>query len=250
MTPTFKSQIRTGPPPVGTLITMDSDEVVEALATVGFDWLFIDMEHGPLDLGGTQSMVRAMGPHCASLVRVPENSGVWIRRVLDTGCDGIIVPLVCSAAEVRAAVDAARYPPTGRRSVGIGRAHRYGLRFAEYVGRANDDIALIIQIEHIAAVEAIGEILATPGIDGILIGPYDLSGSMNLLGQIDHPDVQAAIATVRRRCVEAEMPVGIFVLNPAHVQAEMQAGINFLAVGTDMAFMTASAAAALAGSRP
>lgn len=241
----FRTRIRAAPLPVGTLITMNSPEAVEALSILGFDWLFIDMEHGPLDLEATQNLVRAMGRDCLSLVRVPDNSGVWIRRVLDTGCDGIIVPLVCSPEDARRAVDAARYPPEGHRSVGIGRAHGYGLEFADYVGSANNHISVVIQIEHIAAVESIEEILLVPGVDGVLVGPYDLSGSMNRLGDVRHSEVQSAIASVRDACKARDMPMGIFVLNPDDVQAEIEKGLDFIAIGTDLAFLTTRARYAL-----
>lgn len=245
----FKTRIRSGKPAIGTLVTFDNPEVAEALALCGFDWLFIDMEHGPFDLPGAQDVVRAVVGDCLSLVRVPENSALWIRRVLDTGCDGIIVPLVCSADDARRAVDAARYPPQGHRSVGIGRAHGYGLQFAQYVAEANDRISVIIQVEHIAAVDALDEILRIQGIDGILIGPYDLSGSMNRLGEVKDPAVQAAITTVRETCAERGMPLGIFVLNPEHIAGELEKGTNFIAVGTDASFMTRTARLALEAAR-
>jgi 2-keto-3-deoxy-L-rhamnonate aldolase RhmA len=164
-----------------------------------------------------------------------------VRKVLDTGCDGVIVPLVCSADEARDAVEAARYPPAGKRSVGVARAHQYGLRFEEYVGRANDGVTVIIQIEHIVAVEVIDEITAVAGIDGVLIGPYDLSGSMNRLGDVGHPQVRAAIASVRAACTRRGVPHGIFVLSPERMAAELAAGVHFLAVGTDVSYATAVA---------
>jgi 2-keto-3-deoxy-L-rhamnonate aldolase RhmA len=119
----------------------------------------------------------------------------------------------------------------------VARAHGYGLQFAEYVTRANDRISVIVQIEHVAAVRALDEILQVEGIDGILIGPYDLSGSMNRLGDVKHPAVQATISTIRDKCVQAAMPVGIFMLNPDDVAAELAKGPSFLAVGTDLSFM-------------
>lgn len=237
----FRRRIHEGRPPIGTLVTIDSAEVVEALALCGFDWLFIDMEHGALDLAATQRLVRAAGAETLVLVRVPTKDGSWIRRVLDTGCDGIIVPLVRTAEEARAAVEAARYPPHGHRSVGIARAHGYGLRFAEYVRKANEQVSVVVQIEHIDAVHAIGSILGVEGIDAVLIGPYDLSGSMNLLGDVRHPEVQAAIATVRERCRDHGMPWGIFVVDPADAAPELEQGAAFVAVGTDLAFMIARA---------
>jgi len=241
----FKARIRTGPAPIGTLLTLPSPEVAEALSLAGFDWLFFDMEHGPIDILTAQGMVRATGGDCLSMVRVPENSATWIRKVLDIGCDGIVVPLVCSAADARRAIDAATYPPRGQRSVGIARAHGYGLRFAEYVAEANDRITVVVQVEHIAAVERLDEILDVEGVDGVLIGPYDLSGSMNRLGDVRHPEVQSAIATVREKCRRREMPVGMFLLNPEAVATELASGLDFLLVGTDLSFMTGAAKRAL-----
>lgn len=240
----FKAMIREGTTPVGTLVTLGSPAVAELLALCGFDWLFIDMEHGPFDLPLTQETLRSIGATTA-IVRVPENSPLWIRRVLDIGADGIIVPLVCSAEEARRAVRAAKYPPEGERGAGIARAHGYGLRFAPYVQGANDHITVIVQVEHITAVERLDEIIGVPGVDGVLIGPYDLSGSMNRLGEVTHPEVQSAIAGVRARCRERGMPVGLFVLNPDDVPAQSAGGLDFIAVGTDAYFLSRSALGAL-----
>jgi 2-keto-3-deoxy-L-rhamnonate aldolase RhmA len=237
----FKLRIRSGPPAVGTLVTLSSPEVAEALSLTGLDWLFIDMEHGALDIGACQGLVRA-AHDCLTLVRVPENSATWIRRVLDTGCDGVIIPLVCSAADVRRAVDAAKYPPEGSRSVGVARAHGYGLQFGQYVAAANTQVSVIVQIEHRAAVENLEEILTVDGIDAILIGPYDLSGSHHRLGDVSHPEVQAALDRVRRACRDRDMPYGIFVLSPQAMAAELEKGASFLAVGTDLSLMTGAAA--------
>jgi 2-dehydro-3-deoxyglucarate aldolase/4-hydroxy-2-oxoheptanedioate aldolase len=231
------------------MVTLDSPEVAEALSSCGFDWLFIDMEHGALDVGATQRLVQAMRGDCFSLARIPENTGLWIRRVLDTGCDGVVVPFVCSADDARQAVDAARYPPDGHRSVGVGRAHGYGLRFGEYVAEANDRVTVIVQVEHISAVERIDEILEVPGIDGILIGPYDLSGSMNRLGDVNHPEVRAAITTVRIACSERGMPLGIFVFRPEEAAAQLEQGVSFLIIGTDVSLMTTTAKQALQTAR-
>ncbi|MBV9282772.1 MAG: 2-dehydro-3-deoxyglucarate aldolase, partial [Chloroflexi bacterium] len=223
--------------------------VAEVLSLSGLDLLFIDMEHGALDIAAAQDLVRATVGDCPSLVRVPENSALWIRKVLDIGCDGIIIPLVRTAAEARQAVRAARYPPRGERSAGIARAHGYGLRFGAYVARADDEITVIVQVEHIAAVAVLDEILEVEGIDAILIGPYDLSGSMQRLGDVTHPDVQAAITTVRNRCQQRGMPVGIFVLDAREAAEELAQGADFLAVGTDASFLIAGAAAVVEAAR-
>jgi 2-keto-3-deoxy-L-rhamnonate aldolase RhmA len=241
----FVNKLKQAAPPVGTLLTFNAPEVAEMLSRCGFDWLFIDMEHGALGIESAQHTIQAIRGNCSALVRAPENSTVWIKRVLDIGCDGIIVPQVNSAEEACRAVAAAKYPPLGARSVGIGRAHGYGLSFGDYVATANEHVALIIQIEHIEAVKRLDEILRVKGIDAVLIGPYDLSGSMNLLGQVNSEPVQAAIRQIKEKCRSQSMPFGIFVLNPADAPKEIEEGCRFIAVGTDNAFLITSAKNAL-----
>ena len=241
----FIAKLGPAAPPAGTLLTFNAPEVAEMLSLCGFDWLFIDMEHGAIELESAQHMIQALRGACSALVRAPENSTVWIKRVMDIGPDGIIIPQVNSAEEARRAVAAAKYPPLGARSVGIGRAHEYGLSFGDYVAQANERVALIVQVEHIEAVRHLDEILQVKGIDAILIGPNDLSGSMNLLGQVKSEPVQAEIRRVKDACQRAGMPFGIFVLNPADAPKEIADGCSFIAVGTDSAFIVNAARNAL-----
>jgi 2-keto-3-deoxy-L-rhamnonate aldolase RhmA len=236
----FKQRIRSGSPAIGTLVTVGSPSVVEALSMTGLDWLFIDLEHGSFSLETAEDLMRSVRGDCYTLVRIPENTPVWIHKALDIGCDGLIVPMVCSEAEARRAVEHAKYPPAGVRSVGVARAHAYGLEFAQYVANANDQVSLIIQIEHITAVRGLAGILDVPGIDGVLIGPYDLSGSMNVLGQVNHPAVQEAMAAIRAACQAREIPFGVFVLDPASVPDALATGVGFLAVGTELSLMFSS----------
>ena len=237
----FKERIRSGKPALGTLITVGSSAIAEALSLAGLDWLFIDLEHGSLGLAAAEATIRAAQPPCFTLVRVPENTPVWLHKALDLGCDGVIVPMVCSEADARHAVEHALYPPQGRRSVGVARAHGYGLNFRNYVASANERISVIVQIEHISGVRNLDFILDVPGIDGVLIGPYDLSGSMGLLGQVDHQDVQNAMATIRAACTGRNIPFGLFVLDQGGIEAALASGVRFLAVGTDLSLMCASA---------
>lgn len=238
---TYRDLITAGKPAFGTLITLDCTETIEALVLCGFDWLFIDLEHSALSLGAAQRLISVVNRRACTLVRVPENAPAWIKRVLDLGCDGIIVPQVNSAAEAMAAVDAAKYPPAGHRSVGIGRAHDYGLNFAGYVNSANADIAVIVQIEHIDAVTHADEILAVEGVDGVQLGPFDLSGSMNLLGQVSDPRVQEQLRLARAACKAHGKPFGSFTLTTESALAEVDAGAAFVAIGTDVLFMARAA---------
>jgi 2-keto-3-deoxy-L-rhamnonate aldolase RhmA len=229
-------------PYVGTLVTLASPEVAEALVIAGFDWLFVDMEHSPvLDPAAVLRIVQAVGRRVDVFVRVPTNDDAWIKKVLDTGADGVIVPHVSSASDARRAVASAKYPPLGRRSVGITPAHGYGATFGSYVVEANTSTALIAQIEDIEAVENLDEILAVEGVDAAFIGPYDLSGSMGKLGQVDDPEVRQAVSRVVSRCQEVGMPLGIFAgALPAAVR-EFEGGMRFVAVGTDIGLLLGAA---------
>ncbi|MBC3788577.1 HpcH/HpaI aldolase family protein [Spirosoma utsteinense] len=241
MKTTFTEKLRGSRPLLGTIVSLPSPELSELLSLAGFDWLFIDMEHGPLSIGDAQRLLQAVKNDCNAIVRVAENNPILIKQALDIGADGIIVPLVNSAEEARQAVASARYPPLGKRSVGLARAHDYGLHFADYIQRANQTLAVIIQIEHQDAVNNLDEILAVEGIDGVFIGPYDLSGSMNRLGDVFSAPVQEAIAEVKSKCARKNIPVGIFLQQPDQLEAEIASGTTFLAVGTDTFFVWSGA---------
>jgi 2-dehydro-3-deoxyglucarate aldolase/4-hydroxy-2-oxoheptanedioate aldolase len=194
-------------------------------------------------------MIQAVGGRCPCVIRVPENRDVWIKKALDTGADGVVIPQVNSAEDARRAVAACLYPPQGVRGAGAARAHGYGMTFGDYVARANRATVVILQIEHADAVRNLGEILAVPGIDALLVGPFDLSGSMGLLGQVTHPEVQAAVASVRERALAAGMPLGLFVLDGAAARAAIAQGFTLLALNTDSHWLWSSAQGALADAR-
>lgn len=225
----------------GTIITLESPEIAEILSSSGFDWLFLDMEHGTLATTAVQHLIQAMDERCSAIIRIPENSALWIKKALDIGCDGIIIPQVNTIEDAQKAVAAAKYPPQGTRSVGIGRAQRYGITFNEYVRTANDSVAVIIQIEHKVAVDNLDQILSVKGIDGILIGPYDLSGSMGMLGQVTSNPVQNTIKTIKNICKKASMPFGIFVMQAEAVQKEIEEGSSFVAIGIDTVILAHAA---------
>ncbi|MEZ0539659.1 HpcH/HpaI aldolase family protein [Fibrella arboris] len=233
----FKEKLRGNKPLVGTLASLPSPELTELLSLAGFDWLFIDMEHGALSIGAVQHMLLAIKNECSVLIRVADNNPVLIKQALDIGADGVIVPLVNTALEAERAVASARYPPVGHRSVGIARAHAYGLNFTDYIQTANDSVAVIIQIEHKEAVSNLDAILAVDGIDGVFIGPYDLSGSLNRLGDVFSDVVQDCIREIKTKCKQRRIPVGVFLQKPDTIQAELASGTTFLAVGTDTFFV-------------
>lgn len=224
---------------------MPSLDVAEIMASVGFDYLWIETEHAPMGFAHAQALIQAVGGRCPCLVRIPDKREVWVKKALDIGCDGIIVPQVRSATEAREIVQWSLYPPDGQRSVGVSRAHGFGMTFREYVGTVNDELVIVIQAEHVEAVRNIESIAAVPGIDAVLIGPFDLSGSLGVLGETDHPQVLEAIRRVRRACQAAGVPLGIFASDASMAKEYVEQGFSLIAVGMDAFFLWQSAQAVL-----
>jgi 2-dehydro-3-deoxyglucarate aldolase/4-hydroxy-2-oxoheptanedioate aldolase len=239
----IKQRLKQSKPLIGTLLTLGLPAIAEMISACGFDWLWIDMEHGPLSLEQVQQLMQAKSEDCAAFVRIPINDDVYIKRVLDLGADGIIVPQVNTPEEARRAVAASKYPPVGTRSVGIARAQRFGMDFATYVQEANEKLLVILQIEHVEAVKNIEAILAVPGVDAIIIGPYDLSGSFGKLGQIHDSQVQQAIETVYNACKQHGMPIGIFALQPEQGRVYIKQEYNLVALGIDVHYLWSAAKA-------
>jgi 2-dehydro-3-deoxyglucarate aldolase/4-hydroxy-2-oxoheptanedioate aldolase len=247
MTRHFRQRLLDGERLVGTIVTLAAPEVSELLAGLGFDWLFVDAEHSPLSMHEAQVLLQAAGPDCPCLVRVPAGDEVWIKKALDIGAAGVIVPQVHTAEQARRVVRLCRYPPQGARGVGVARAHGYGTRFQEYLQTANEQVTIVIQAESAQAVDQIQSIVEVPGIDAVLIGPYDLSSSLGKPGQLDDPTVQGAIATVTETCQRAGMPLGAFGVNAPAVRPFLERGFTLIAVGIDTLFLSAAASEVLSG---
>jgi 2-keto-3-deoxy-L-rhamnonate aldolase RhmA len=224
-------------PLAGTLLSISAPQVAEIISDSGFDWVLIDMEHSAISLESVQNALQIMGDKILKIVRVPGNDEIWIKRVLDTGCDGILVPMVNSAAEALRVVQSSKYPLEGRRSVGLSRAHKYGAGFIDYVENANSDLVIMIQIEHKEGVKNIDEILKVKGIDSVFIGPYDLSASMGLTGRLSHPEVKAAINLIKDKCRNAGLPYGIFGMSAEPMLSDIDDGCTFLLCGVDSAIL-------------
>jgi len=233
MSHNFRKRLLNGEVLVGSMVTIASPEIAEIMAGVGFDWLFIDSEHSPINPRGAQAVLQAAGRDCSCVIRIPAVDEVWIKKALDMGADGIIAPQVNSAAQAEGIVRMCKYPPAGTRGVGIGRAHKYGLEFKAYMERANDEITVILQAETRRAVRNISEIVKVPGIDAIFIGPYDLSACLGKMGQLDDPEVKHAIAAIAEASREAGVRLGIFGATPEAVQPFLQQGFTLVAIGSD-----------------
>jgi len=221
----------------GTLVSLPSPEITEIFSDTGFDWLFIDMEHAPLDTADVQRILQAAGNSIAGIIRLPANDPIWIKKALDIDPAGIMLPLVNTAEEAANAVRWSKYPPQGTRSVGVGRVHRYGYALQKTIETANDNVAVVIQVEHIRAVENIESIVAVEGVDAVLIGPYDLSASMGIPGQVSDPRVTEAIEKVRMACQKKKMPIGIFTASIPFARECAAKGFTLIAVSTDTLMM-------------
>ena len=200
---------------------------------VGLDWLFLDGEHSPLEPAEIRTILHAVGGRSPCLYRIPAHDEIPIKKALDLGVSGIIAPQVNSAEQAKQIVDWCRYPPIGSRGTGLARAHGYGGSFREYVESANDEILVVIQVEHVDAVENIDSMVAIPGIDCIYIGPYDLSASLGKAGQVTDPEVVAAIEKVEQVCKSANMPLGIFGVTAESMHPYMDRGYQLITAGID-----------------
>ena len=248
MSTSFRARLRSGERLIAPLVTLNSPAVVELLAEAGFNWLFIDAEHSPLDTAQMQALMQAAGA-TPCVVRLSASDDMHVKRALDIGAAGIIAPQVNSVEHARRMVEAAKYAPAGQRGLGIARAHRYGLRVREYMQSANDDTAVIVQAEHRDAVDRIDDIVRVEGVDGVLIGPYDLSASLGRPGAVDHPDVRHAIARVRDACRAANIPIGIFGLTAAAVKPYIEQGFTMIVAGVDTVFIATASSALLSDVR-
>lgn len=236
----LKNKLRNNQLTIGSWLMMNSITATEVMALGKFDWLVIDLEHTSIDLQSTENLIRTIqANNMSALVRVEKNEEVIIKKVLDMGADGIVVPMVCSKEDALQAVNYAKYPPNGNRGVGLYRASGYGTKFEEYKRWVDKEIVIIAQIEHVDAVNNIEEILKVDGIDGTIIGPYDLSGSMGFPGEFEREDVKEAIQKVIKKCREHNIPSGFHVVdtNPEKIKSKIDIGCTFLAYGIDYLFL-------------
>jgi 2-keto-3-deoxy-L-rhamnonate aldolase RhmA len=245
----FRDQLKQGELLLGTFLTLPSVEIAEILSHMGFDWLFVDMEHGAFSIRDIQQIVMATEARCPCVVRTPSDDDVWIKKVLDTGAAGILIPHVSSQAMAERIIRSCKYPPSGERSAGLGRAQGFGRTFSDYVMNANDTVAIILQIEDIEGVRNIESIVEVPGTDAVFIGPYDLSGSIGKLGQVGDAEVKKHIEHVLNVCQDRSIPLGIFGMDADGVRPYIDQGFTLITAGVDALFLSGSAKALLSALR-
>ena len=236
----LKQKLKNNELTLGSWITIGHHSIIEIMATANFDWLTVDMEHSAIGITEAQNLIAHIQANkMDALVRVGKNEEVLIKRVLDAGANGVIVPMVNSKKDAKRAVEYSKYPPIGKRGVGLARAQNYGIGFEEYKEKLSNEIVVIAQVEHIDSVNNLEEILAVEGIDGIIIGPYDLSGSMGKPGMFDDSDVIEAIKKVEQICKRLNKPLGFHVIPPDYkeLNKKIEEGFTFLAFSVDFLFM-------------
>ncbi len=240
----LKKKLQNNKLTIGSWIMINSPVSVEVMALAGFEWLVIDTEHTSIDLESTENLIRAIqANNMSALVRVSKNEEVAIKKALDMGADGIIVPMVCTKKDALEVIEYAKYPPEGKRGIGLYRASKYGKNFEGYKKFVRDNLVIIVQIEHIEAVDNLDDILKVKGIDGTLIGPYDLSGSIGVPGKFDNIKVKQAIKKILNICKKNKIPSGFHVVDtePKKMKAKIDQGCTFLAYGIDYFFLRDSA---------
>lgn len=240
MTKTLKQKIRDKELTIGSWLTIPHQSVVEIMATAGFDWITIDIEHAAIGMDSIINTIgHIQGNGMKALVRVYDNDEVIIKRVLDAGADGIIVPMIKNKEEAQKMIDSVYYPPIGKRGVGLNRAQKYGIAFEEYQEKLKNEIVVIAQIEHIDAINHLEDILAFNQIDATLIGPYDLSASMGNPGQYHLPKVKEAVEKYDLICDQLNKPKGAHVISSDFqpTQDKIDLGYSFLAFSLDFFFL-------------
>jgi len=230
---------------IGSWITLGHPSIAEIFARAGFDWLVVDLEHSTITMEAAAELIRVIDLCGVSpLVRLTSNHPDQIKRIMDAGAHGIVVPMVNSAEDASKAVAATRYAPVGNRGVGLARAQAYGPGFRDYLGwQQENGPIVIVQIEQQVAIDQLDQIFAVPGVDGFIIGPYDLSCSMGMPGEFERPEFVAAMQTIRNTGQNCGCPAGIHLVepDPERLQEIIEEGYRFVAYSVDIRMLDVSA---------
>ena len=242
-------QLLLNTPSIGSWITLGHPAIAEIIAEAGFDWLTVDLEHSTITIREAEDLIRIIElKGVVPLVRLTSNSSEQIKRVMDAGAHGVVVPMVCSADDARAAVAAVRYPPVGNRGVGLARAQGYGSSFETYKSWQENEATVVVQVEHIEAVNNLEEILTTDGVDAYIVGPYDLSGSMGIPGEFEDSKFIEAMNRIRAIAKQLKVPGGVHLIepNPAELLRLVEQGNEFIAYSLDIRMIDISCRTGLA----
>ena len=242
----LKNKLRTKQLSLGSWISLGHPAIAEIFARAGFDWLVVDLEHSTISVEQAGELIRTIDlAGAAPLVRLTSNDANQIKRMMDAGAHGIVVPMVNSVDDAERAVAATRYAPAGNRGVGLARAQQYGQGFKDYLDWQQDGPVVIVQIEHVAALDQLEAIFAVPGVDGFIIGPYDLSCSMGMPGEFERPEFQSAMRRILDTGRRVGCPPGLHIVEPdaERLRQVVAEGYRFIAYSVDVRMLDASARA-------
>jgi len=237
---TILHKLKNGEHTIGSWLQLSSPDVAEILGKSGYDWVAVDLEHGNFSRSMIKDIFRALEINrTVPIARVAQCTQQNIKEALDAGAQGIILPMIQSRAQLEEGVSWSYYPPKGKRGVGYSRANLFGSNFNEYVESFSSKVFIVAQIEHIDAVENLDDILSVPELDAIMIGPYDLSGSMGITGQFDNPDFINTLDVIYKKAKEHGVPMGLHVVQPdkEFLEEKIKQGYQFIAYGIDAVFL-------------
>lgn len=238
----FLAALRAGKPQIGLWVSLGSNFAAEAVAGAGFDWVLVDMEHAPNDVQSVLSQLQVFAAYpVTAIVRPPWNDSVMVKRLLDSGAQGLLFPMIQTPDEAASAIAACRYPPRGIRGVGgTTRANKFG-RVTDYFTKVEDETAILLQVETLTAMEQAVEIATTEGVDGVFFGPADIGADMGHLGQPMHPAVWDAIRPVAQALIARGIPVGTLVSDADFARSLINDGFTFVACGADTGLLARAA---------
>ena len=237
MSKVLKQKIQNSELTIGSWISLAHPAIAEVMANAGFDWLVVDLEHSVITIREAEELIRIIDlSGVTPLVRLTTNSPDQIKRVMDAGSHGIIVPMVNSADDAESAISAVRYPPDGNRGVGLARAQGYGVKFNNYFKSNQNDAVVIVQVEHIEAVNNLEEILSVDGVDGYLVGPYDLSCSLGIPGEFDHPEFIETVGKINSVVNRLNISGGTHIVEPdvSQLKNKIEEGQKIIAYSVDI----------------
>ena len=236
----LKYKLKNGLTSIGSWLTIPSTEIIEIYSKSKFEWLVIDMEHTGISISEAKELIKIIQANeMEALVRVPKNEEVIIKKVLDLGANGIIIPMINNKKDAEKAISFSKYPPDGVRGVGLNRAQGYGFDFEKYKKWHKDNLIIITQIEHKLAVENIESILEVEGIDATLIGPYDLSASMGFPGKYNMPTIKKTLRKLEADISKSKIPLGLHLIEPSSklLKEKINMGYNLIAFSIDFLFL-------------
>jgi 2-dehydro-3-deoxyglucarate aldolase len=244
----FRKALLDRTPTFGAWMQIGHPAPAEIFGRLGFNWICVDLEHGAVGVETMTNVFRTIDAYgSVPVARLPYADTIWIKRALDAGARGLIIPMVNSAEIAGRAMLQAKYPPLGERGYGYSRANLHGIDFSEYIRTANEEIAVVMQIEHRDGINGIDAILDVPAVDGAFIGPLDLSGSYGKTGQLDCPEMIDALSRFRRACSAHRKAAGMHIVHPAaeNIEAAISDGYSMIALGLDNVFLAGAARDAL-----